>query len=481
MTNGFGDVDNRDVYWLEEFQGQLYAGTLRTPAPNKGAAQVWRSPDGSNYTQLTNFSPQFAGPPPAVAVFGMVDDGTRLFIGFAGPPTSTLKISPLYETSDGTTFTQANSGSGFVQGTNTAALPSPVIFGGKIYFATRNESGTEVWRRDVAGGSWAQVLTPGAVDGKVQKMTTWMWVFNGQIYAATSGGCGCGSSTQGDIGRAHLFRSSTGNSGEWTDVLAGNAGFGDANDAIASMAELGGFLYAGTTNREDGGQLWRSADGTSWQNVVGPAGTQPSGFGNKTKSELHELRTIGGRLWITTARPEGEAPGSPLTPPPPEIWRTADGITFVRSNDPGFDGSVTGGYPMLEGFGGTVYAGARGPSGGQIWKLTAIGPDPAPPSDPEPPDGGTQPPTGGTEDPSGGEDVEAPPARTCSVPKLAGKTLSAAKTKLKNARCRLGTVTRKQSRTVKKDRVISQSPKAGKTKPAGTKVNLVLSSGKKQR
>jgi PASTA domain len=59
----------------------------------------------------------------------------------------------------------------------------------------------------------------------------------------------------------------------------------------------------------------------------------------------------------------------------------------------------------------------------------------------------------------------------CVVPKLKGKTLSAAKTALKAAHCALGKVTPKGQTmgTVKK-----QSPKAGKVLPAGSKVNVTL-------
>jgi len=67
----------------------------------------------------------------------------------------------------------------------------------------------------------------------------------------------------------------------------------------------------------------------------------------------------------------------------------------------------------------------------------------------------------------------------CVVPKLKGKTLRAAKRALGSAHCRSGKVTRKFSK-VKKGRVISQRPRPGKHLPAGTKVSLALSKGKKR-
>jgi hypothetical protein len=67
----------------------------------------------------------------------------------------------------------------------------------------------------------------------------------------------------------------------------------------------------------------------------------------------------------------------------------------------------------------------------------------------------------------------------CVVPKLKGKRLSAAKRALARAHCRSGKVTRKFSKA-KKGRVISQKPGPGKHLPAGTKVSLALSKGKKR-
>jgi hypothetical protein len=67
----------------------------------------------------------------------------------------------------------------------------------------------------------------------------------------------------------------------------------------------------------------------------------------------------------------------------------------------------------------------------------------------------------------------------CSVPKLAGKRLAAAKVALKQNRCRLGKVTYKASRKAAKGRVISQSRRPGRSLPAGTKIDLVVGRGRR--
>jgi len=64
----------------------------------------------------------------------------------------------------------------------------------------------------------------------------------------------------------------------------------------------------------------------------------------------------------------------------------------------------------------------------------------------------------------------------CTVPRVTGKTLSAAKAAIRTHHCRVGKTTRAYSR-LKKGRVLSQNPRAGKRLPAGTGVALRISRG----
>jgi uncharacterized repeat protein (TIGR02543 family) len=72
-----------------------------------------------------------------------------------------------------------------------------------------------------------------------------------------------------------------------------------------------------------------------------------------------------------------------------------------------------------------------------------------------------------------------PPPIKCVVPNVKRKTLATAKRKIAAAHCRTGTVTRTRSKTVPKGRVISQKPAPGKRLARGSKVNLVVSRGKR--
>src|SRR3954453_2199782 len=68
----------------------------------------------------------------------------------------------------------------------------------------------------------------------------------------------------------------------------------------------------------------------------------------------------------------------------------------------------------------------------------------------------------------------------CKVPNVKGVSLAAAKRELKAGDCTLGKTRAAFSPKVKTGRVISQSPRPGKTLKSGAKVNLVVSRGKKR-
>ena len=71
-------------------------------------------------------------------------------------------------------------------------------------------------------------------------------------------------------------------------------------------------------------------------------------------------------------------------------------------------------------------------------------------------------------------------ARVCVVPRLGNKTLQAARKSLARAHCRLGRVTRAYKRGVAKGRVVAQRPRARTPLPFGSRVNLVVSRGRRR-
>jgi beta-lactam-binding protein with PASTA domain len=63
------------------------------------------------------------------------------------------------------------------------------------------------------------------------------------------------------------------------------------------------------------------------------------------------------------------------------------------------------------------------------------------------------------------------------VPKVVGKRLPAARRAITRARCRVGRVRRARSLKAS-GRVLSQNPRAGLSRPRGTRIHLVVSRGR---
>lgn len=134
-----------------------------------------------------------------------------------------------------------------------------------------------------------------------------------------------------------------------------------ANMDTDASAVFKGYLYIGTYNygyfgrTTSGAQIWRTSDGTTWQQVVG------NGFGSVNRSSISHMTVFGGYLYATTA----EAFGSNY------IYRTKDGISWElafqgMSSEPYF-GDITSYmgrlYLTTYNWGGRVYSSADG----KIW------------------------------------------------------------------------------------------------------------------
>ena len=72
------------------------------------------------------------------------------------------------------------------------------------------------------------------------------------------------------------------------------------------------------------------------------------------------------------------------------------------------------------------------------------------------------------------------PPPPCKVPRLRGKTLAGAKTALLARHCRLGTVRKAFSSTVRKGRVMKQAKAPGATLAYNAKVGVTLSKGRRR-
>jgi uncharacterized protein YjiK len=321
--NGFGNPNTNRLPSLAVFKGYLYAGTGNF---NQNIFHVWRSADGTNWEQAG--SKDLGG---GVAQLSVFND--TLYAGTWG--------ANVWSSPDGLAWTRVISG-GF-GGDSTNAIARFSVFDNRLYATTWNDAtGTQIWRTS-NGTNWDQFGPSGLGDpdnGGAMSSE----VFGGQLYW----GVGNWNGPDG----AQLWR---------TDGITVTAvmtdGFGDPdNKAIWTLAAYNGDLYAGTSN-ENGVQVWRSSDGSQWNQVAG------GGLGNSLTNDKPALKVFNDQLFLIA---QNSVTGL-------EVWRTSNGATWKQVGFGGFgdsnnelvdyDSSVTP-------FNGNLYIAAYNPAnGGEIWQL----------------------------------------------------------------------------------------------------------------
>ena len=132
---------------------------------------------------------------------------------------------------------------------------------------------------------------------------------------------------------------------------------------------------------------------------------------------------------------------------------------------------------------GTYFLRVRSSSGsGPYFLDISVGAPPPPPQPPPPLPPQPPPPQPPPPPPAAPPPPPRPPAVVrCVVPNVKGKTVATARAMLTRRRCRLGRVSRTYSAKVRLGRVIAQSRRPGARLPRGTRVNVVVSRGKRRR
>jgi sugar lactone lactonase YvrE len=267
-TGGFGSpAANAAIVGMMAFKGKLYAGAGWGGVPHGAIGQLWRTSDGTTWSQVTgNGIESTPGPLGAFAVYG-----DTLYAGTCGSGTSGVQI---WRSSTGDNMTWSTVVTGGLTTTDNSCITSLASFNGALYAAVENQvSGAQVWRSTTGNsGSWTQVNTSGFGSG--DDLTSGFAIYNGYLYIGTRGG----------TGQAALWRSDNGTN--WSPVTTD--GFGDFyNWKIESLFVFNGSLYAGVNNATTGLEVWRTNNGTTWSQA------NPDGFGDSNnQSTLWSNETI---------------------------------------------------------------------------------------------------------------------------------------------------------------------------------------------
>lgn len=194
--------------------------------------------------------------------------------------------------------------------------------------------------------TWEQVNTSGFGSAQILEVSA-IQAFGAYLYAGTYNPLDPGNQLDG----AQIFRSANGET--WDAVT--DPGFGSDHDnappAILDFASYNGYLYAGT-GRGNASQLWRSQNGTIWAPV------DVTGFGDPDNVEVSILGAYNGQLYAAVAN---EVTGV-------QIWRSFSGNnnTWTKVTSPvsgtGF-AKVTG---MAE-FNGGLFVAVESEAPAQIW------------------------------------------------------------------------------------------------------------------
>ena len=183
--------------------------------------------------------------------------------------------------------------------------------------------------------TWTQVPPPWDANNEAAFATM---VHEGNLYVGTA------NPTNG----GELWRTTDGTI--WTPAAAG--GFGVlSNTDIDVGSVFNGSLYAGTWTAANTGQIYRSADGLAWSLVTVPF--------DANNHWVDPLVAYGGFIYAGT--------GNNVTGG--EIWRSADGVSWNQVNDDGFNNPANISAMVTAAFEGNIYASTHNPThGGEIWR-----------------------------------------------------------------------------------------------------------------
>jgi len=338
-TNGQPNTNVKGVEALEPFNGWLFAAAGQNHTGSGDLPAVWRTRDLIHWTNLgIGFAPGVGD------IYYMTSNTNGIFLG-TGNNSGGAQV---WKSADGTTWSQFNGpGTGYNPTNNTVAMVG--LQGNTVFVGTANPNGAQVWKRPAdETANWTRMLDfatgLGTADGIQSGLASaflycppdapnviffsTMKLGSGQIL---SGGCFLYESADGGV--------------TWKRNTAVGNGFGDTNNTdIAALVEFSGMLYAATGNKQEGGQLWRTAlaNATNWSSPTAWEQVVSGGFDSTNNSELHRILAAGGCLWVPLAS------GPRLE----QVWRSADGAHWVQSNADGFaaTNNAHGSYCALAAF-----------------------------------------------------------------------------------------------------------------------------------
>jgi len=272
VSGGFGNPNNTYFPDSAVFRGCLYVSTISSPGAtmfsgsSKAGGEVWRSRDGASWKRVVK--PGF-GDRENIAI-RLAVFGDRLY----ALADNSQKGFSAWVSSDGLTFRRLGA-PGF--GNSERGLAQPFVFSGRLLLGVaRSPGGAEIWASD---------------DGE-------------HFREVVKGGLGDKGNTGIEMMRF--------------------------NDGAESRVEpvLDGTLYVGTSNPTSGGEVWRTNDGLTWERVA------DNGLGRRTNIGLAPEVTFDGQVYVAGTGFKG------LDSLGVDVFRSADGTSWEKVVSNGFNAGL---------------------------------------------------------------------------------------------------------------------------------------------
>ena len=346
------------------FNGRLYAGTDN---PINGP-EIWvYENDGT--TDWTNVSADPANPTKSIFCGG---EGTQFLTVFndklyAG---TTYGFNSYYwkengqvwRTGNGIDWEKVFDYTDWLSLGETGDVMSAVLFNGYLYLSGRAGVHAEIYRSS-DGANWEKVLDENSPDGFNDPNVLYAYpfeIFNGQLYAGFTN----------KVNGGEIWRTSDGEYWEQANTDGMIVDIYQKNRyMIRQLMTYNGYLYATVLNNDLVSrrwiEVWRSFNGTDWSKVGG------DGLGNPTNNkDGRGIEVYNDCLYIG-------AGGYGNSNEHAVIYRTCDGINFTEVTNGQLGDSINHGVMALKSFDGYLYAatyrwGSGGIGGTEVWRYGEI-------------------------------------------------------------------------------------------------------------
>jgi hypothetical protein len=175
-ADGLDDPNNTGFTTFASFNGMIYAAALNGSA----GAEIWRSSTGGNGDWQQVVADGFGGGPAYFIITSLTTFNDQLY---ATVEATLGNGAQVWRSANGTSWTQVSEdGFGDIDNYQTGAS---AVFRGQLYVTTRNDvTGAQLWRT-INGTTWQQVVGDGFGDVNNLKIES-LVVYNGALYAAAN-------------------------------------------------------------------------------------------------------------------------------------------------------------------------------------------------------------------------------------------------------------------------------------------------------